>query len=740
MNLNTPTGLDCEVIRCIGQGSYGQVWLVRDRSGQYRACKVVYRAQFDNDRPYEREYNGIRRFEPVSRGNGSQIQILEVGRRDAEGFFYYIMELADDDAGRPQMEPSSYLPRTLKSERQRRGKLPVKECLEIGLCLGAALENLHQNGLVHRDIKPANIIFVRGVPKLADIGLVTDMRLGMSFVGTEGFIPPEGPGSFQADIYSLGMVLYELATGRDRLDFPELPTNIGETPDCGLLLEFNSIIAKACEPDPRRRYQSAAQMTGEMKLLQQGKSIRRTRRRAALARRIGFSLAALAGAAALTIVVLKHLSSGTGTAPLAAMTQKLVPPDAAVVARQTKEVRQTYDRQLAGGNATDKVGVAKELLNRASHIEDPVLELAVLQCATDLAVEAADVSLVRRTCNAIGARFQLSPSQLKLDALRKTAPYAITTESRGALVEGCLASGFEAIAADEYPAASSFREMAASTGLTAANPHFVEETRFLSNEVVRCADGYVAAEKFIQTRRQNPNDPKACLEEGKFLCFVKGDWDDGLSLLARGSDDGIKSAAQGELSPAPATPGQDIALGDRWAGLADAAPGTARAALLRRARFWYLKAIANSKDTEKAGLRGRLAERISSVPVDSAELHIRSHVADSEYIDIYSDEIRWRSTGKSTRNKINHVRVADHQSGAVTIVKNYGATRVLPDAVDFTSATLTVDAKPRDRGQVSLDIIAEDHVRLNLSDTRPSPAELDVTITFGESHPPPKSP
>jgi serine/threonine protein kinase len=95
----------------------------------------------------------------------------------------------------------------LRRELEQRGRLPFNECLEIALALATALEHLHRNGLVHRDIKPSNIIFVNGSPKLADIGLVAPADATLSCVGTEGFLPPEGPGSPQADIYSLGKVL-----------------------------------------------------------------------------------------------------------------------------------------------------------------------------------------------------------------------------------------------------------------------------------------------------------------------------------------------------------------------------------------------------------------------------------------------------------------------------------------------------------------------------------------------------
>src|SRR5690242_7321105 len=85
-----------ELIRCIGQGSYGDVWLARNVLGTYRAVKVVYRNKFKDDEPYEREYRGITNFEPVSRSHEGLVDVLQVGRDDKEGYFYYIMELADD--------------------------------------------------------------------------------------------------------------------------------------------------------------------------------------------------------------------------------------------------------------------------------------------------------------------------------------------------------------------------------------------------------------------------------------------------------------------------------------------------------------------------------------------------------------------------------------------------------------------------------------------------------------------
>src|SRR5262245_41596093 len=71
---------DHTLLRRIGKGSYGEVWHARNVMGTPRAVKIVYRRVFDSDRPYEREFAGIRRFEPVSRSHPSQLNVLHVGR------------------------------------------------------------------------------------------------------------------------------------------------------------------------------------------------------------------------------------------------------------------------------------------------------------------------------------------------------------------------------------------------------------------------------------------------------------------------------------------------------------------------------------------------------------------------------------------------------------------------------------------------------------------------------------
>ena len=315
---------DHELLRQIGEGSYGAVWLARSTLGTYRAVKVVLCPASGDERASEREFTGLKNFEPVSRGHEGVVDILQVGRSDGDNYFYYVMELADGvsevQSPHPQTtaeareNPTSgiglgtldwrtYQPLTLENKIRANGRLPVPECIRIAATLAAALRYLHAAGLVHRDLKPSNIIFVDGVPKLADVGLVARTDSARTFVGTEGYIPPEGPGAPSADIYSLGKCLYEMAMGKDRQAYPSPPTLLDELPDRQQLVELNEVITRACEQKPADRYETATAMHGELELLRAGLSVQKSRkqqRRRRILRRVAtvaVSLLAIGGAA-----------------------------------------------------------------------------------------------------------------------------------------------------------------------------------------------------------------------------------------------------------------------------------------------------------------------------------------------------------------------------------------------------------------------------------------------------------
>ena len=392
----TPVIPDHELLRLIGRGSYGEVWLARSVLGTLRAAKVVFRADFDSPRPFEREFHGIQRFEPVSRSHEGLVDILQVGRNDTDGYFYYVMELADavpKEGTGPKPKPANpkaktqnlkskarssevvapgpfnaadYAPRTLAAELAARERLPATECVDIFHSLALALAHLHGAGLVHRDIKPSNIIFVGGAVKFADIGLVTAADDTGSFVGTEGFIPPEGSGTPAADIYSLGKVLYEAATGRDRKEFPALPLDDHDLAANAGLLELNAIIVKACAANPAQRYASAEDFVADLALLQAGKSVKASRqqaRRRALGLRVVLP-ACLALGLVIFAVAAWHRSATSGTRPPSA-----TPTPAQTAAELLAQVRRLRGEAQPGWRTT-----ALDLLARAQAIH-PLPEL-----------------------------------------------------------------------------------------------------------------------------------------------------------------------------------------------------------------------------------------------------------------------------------------------------------------------------------------------------------------------------
>jgi formylglycine-generating enzyme required for sulfatase activity len=263
---------DHEVLRVIGRGAYGEIWLARSLTGAWRAVKVVYRTTFESERAFQREFQGMSAFEPVSRAHPGFIDILHVGR--TRDYLYYIMELADDHTAGRKVIPESYVPRTLKGELDRQRRLSAADSIKLGISLTEGLQALHGHGLTHRDIKPSNIIFIDGVPKLADIGLVAATGQN-SFVGTEGYVPPEGPGTAQADVYSLGKVIYEISTGKDRLDFPEVDSQLTARSDKEEALRLNEVLIRACAGDPRKRYESAAAMNHDLCRLAAGSRVKR---------------------------------------------------------------------------------------------------------------------------------------------------------------------------------------------------------------------------------------------------------------------------------------------------------------------------------------------------------------------------------------------------------------------------------------------------------------------------------
>src|SRR5436190_14634813 len=105
----------------IGGGSYGTVYLALTLTNTYRAIKVVRRDRFTQERPFRREFEGLLKFEPISRTHPGFVSILYVGQNQQDGYFYYIMEAADDIVSGPNVNPKAYRPKTLSLALQAQG-------------------------------------------------------------------------------------------------------------------------------------------------------------------------------------------------------------------------------------------------------------------------------------------------------------------------------------------------------------------------------------------------------------------------------------------------------------------------------------------------------------------------------------------------------------------------------------------------------------------------------------------
>jgi len=245
---------DFRLLEFCGRGTFGEVWRAVDISGKIIAIKIISKELLPN--VWQREFNGIKNYRKVIGYHPNLIQIYHIG--EAAKYFYYTMEAADN-----RLAPGlGYKPDTLAS-RIEASRLPAEQIISIALALLDGIEVLHQTQLVHRDIKPANIIFVNGVPKLSDIGLVSLDRTNLSLAGTIGFIPPEdltcGDSSSgskpQSDLYALGKVIYCALTGMSPSDFPNMPKDIS----LSVCKRLNRIICMACHKKTNARIKSAGE-------------------------------------------------------------------------------------------------------------------------------------------------------------------------------------------------------------------------------------------------------------------------------------------------------------------------------------------------------------------------------------------------------------------------------------------------------------------------------------------------
>ena len=255
-----------EILEKIGTGGMAEVFKGKDHKlNRYVAVKVLKEEFRDND-------GFVKKFKEEAQAaaglaHPNIVNVYDVG--DENGIYYIVMELVEGI--------------TLKNYIERKGRLTIKESTSIAIQVSAGLEVAHNNHIVHRDIKPQNIIISReGKVKVTDFGIAkatTSQTTTSSAMGSVHYASPEqargGYVDHRSDIYSLGIVMYEMVTGRVPFDGETAVTvavkHLQEQmvppskycPEIPYSLE--QIIKKCTEKSPDRRYQDIGDLMADLK-------------------------------------------------------------------------------------------------------------------------------------------------------------------------------------------------------------------------------------------------------------------------------------------------------------------------------------------------------------------------------------------------------------------------------------------------------------------------------------------
>lgn len=248
------------LIRKLGRGGFGEVWLAEKRS-QFVTKKVAVKLPLDEQVNFDAIRQEAELWEQAS-GHPNVLPIIDADVVD--GQVLIVSEYADGGS--------------LHDKLKLQGKLPIKQAVELAIGILNGLEFLHHRKIIHRDIKPQNILLQGNTPRLADFGISRAMQttnVSSKLVGTDAYMSPEsfdGKRSVQTDIWSVGVVLYQLLAGSlpfpqehpsERIfailtkEFPPLPNEIPNS--------LRQIVAKSLAKQPESRYQTAGQMREELK-------------------------------------------------------------------------------------------------------------------------------------------------------------------------------------------------------------------------------------------------------------------------------------------------------------------------------------------------------------------------------------------------------------------------------------------------------------------------------------------
>jgi serine/threonine-protein kinase len=265
------------IVRKLGSGGMANVYLAEDQDlGRRVAIKILNDRHANDEQFVERFRREAKNAAGISHANIVQIY----DRGEAEGTYYIAMEYLDG--------------RSLKELILARGPAPVRVAVDYARQILAALRFAHRNGIVHRDIKPHNVLVdADGHVKVTDFGIaragVSQMTEEGSIIGTAQYLSPEQARGTQvdqrSDLYSLGIVLYELLTGTVPFS-GETPVEIAmkhlsatpepvsaKRPDVHDSIDL--VVLRALAKDPAQRYQSADEMDADLERVARGLMVSR---------------------------------------------------------------------------------------------------------------------------------------------------------------------------------------------------------------------------------------------------------------------------------------------------------------------------------------------------------------------------------------------------------------------------------------------------------------------------------
>ena len=257
-----------QIIKSIGEGGMANVYLAYDTILDRNVAVKVLRGDLANDEKFVRRFQR-EALSASSLSNPNIVEVYDVGEDNGE--YYIVMEYVEG--------------KHLKSLLKKRGKLTVPEVIDIVLQITNGLSVAHDSYIIHRDIKPQNILIMdNGLIKITDFGIAVAMNATQltqtnSVMGSVHYLPPEqasGKGAtLQSDIYSIGILMYELLTGKlpfkgenaveialKHLKEP-MPSIRDELPDIPQSVE--NIILKATAKNPKNRYADAREMHEDLK-------------------------------------------------------------------------------------------------------------------------------------------------------------------------------------------------------------------------------------------------------------------------------------------------------------------------------------------------------------------------------------------------------------------------------------------------------------------------------------------